>query len=65
MQCRLCESICAKGAITVHNEVSLSDFETGRVTRIPMKPPAWTPNKPDSIFKKMDALIGGGNNSYF
>lgn len=65
VQCRLCENICARGAITVHDDVSLGDFETGRVVRIPMKPPAWTPNKPDSIFRKMDALIGGGNNSYF
>lgn len=65
VQCRLCEDICMAGALTVSDTVSLEDFERGRVQRIPMRPPAWTPNKPDSIFTKMNQVIGGDNNSYF
>ncbi len=65
VQCRLCGDICMTGALSVSDTVSLADFEGGRVRRIPLKPPAWTPNKPDSIFKKMNAVIGGEHNSYF
>lgn len=65
VQCRLCEDICMTGALTVSDTVSLDDFEHGRVRRIPMAPPTWTPNKPDSIFTKMNQIIGGEHNSYF
>ncbi len=65
VQCRLCENICPTGALSVSDTVSLGDFERGRTQRIPMNPPAWTPNKPDSIFQKMNQVIGGEHNSYF
>ena len=66
VQCRLCENICKEQALSVDDEVSLSDFETGRVIRIPMKPLSWIPNKPDSIFKKVNGMFGDGkHNSYF
>lgn len=65
VQCRLCENICMTGALTVSDAVSLADFEQGRVHRIPMKPLSWLPNKPDSIFTKMNKLVGGEHNSYF
>jgi len=65
VQCRLCEDICMTGALSVSDAVSLDDFEHGRVHRIPMRPPAWTPNKPDSIFTKMNQVIGGEHNSFF
>lgn len=53
------------GTLTVSDTVSLEGFEGGCVHRIPMRPPVWTPNKPDSIFIKMNAVMGGDNNSYF
>lgn len=62
VQCTMCQSICPKEAITVHNEVSLSDFEEGVVQHIPMKPLDWTPNKPDSMVKKMTKFIPKGKN---
>ncbi|WP_165172742.1 4Fe-4S dicluster domain-containing protein [Adlercreutzia sp. ZJ242] len=65
VQCRLCEDICMTGALSVGDMVSLEDFERGRVQEIPLPPRAWTPNRPDSIFTKMNALVGGSNNSYF
>ncbi len=65
VQCRLCENICMTGALTVSDTVSLADFEQGRVHRISLDAPTWTPNKPDSIFRKMNQVIGGENNSYF
>ena len=65
VQCRLCEDICMTGALSVSDAVSLDDFEHGRVHHIPMDPPAWTPNKPDSIFTKMNQVIGGEHNSFF
>lgn len=62
VQCTMCQSICPKEAITVHNEVSLADFEEGVVQHIPMKPLDWTPNKPDSMVKKMAKFIPKGKN---
>lgn len=56
---------CMTGTLTVSDTVSLEGFEGGCVHRIPMRPPVWTPNKPDSIFIKMNAVMGGDNNSYF
>lgn len=66
VQCRLCESICPKGALVVSDEVSLDDFEHGRVDRVELKPLSWHPNKPDAIFSKVNGMFGGGkNNTYF
>lgn len=50
-----------------HSRIALPDHARphGRVHRIPMNPPAWTPNKPDSIFTKMNQVIGGEHNSFF
>lgn len=57
VQCTMCQSICRKEAIKIHDEVSLTDFEEGTVQHIPMKPLDWTPNKPDSMVKKMTSFI--------
>lgn len=66
VQCRLCEAICPKEALIVSDEVSLVDFERGHLERIELNPPSWIPNKPDSIFNKVNGMFGGGkNNSYF
>lgn len=57
VQCTMCQSICPREAIHVTDEVSLTDFEEGVVRHIPMKPLDWTPNKPDSMVKKMTKFI--------
>ena len=65
VQCRMCETICKNGVLTVSNEVSLESFEKGEAVAIPMKPLEWIPNRPDSIFSKMNAVLGGENNAFF
>lgn len=66
VQCRMCENICAKDALFVSDQVSLSDFERGKVEHTEMKPLAWKPNRPESIFTKVNRMFGEGkNNTWF
>lgn len=62
VQCTMCQSICPREAIHVHDDVSLADFEQGTVQHIPMRPLDWTPNKPDSMVKKMTSFLPKGSN---
>lgn len=66
VQCRMCANICAKDAVFVSDQVSLSAFEEGSVERMEMKPLSWKPNRPDSIFTKVNVMFGEGkNNTWF
>jgi ferredoxin len=58
VQCRLCESLCPKSAISVGSSVPIEQFLGGKAICYGMKQPAWTPNRPDSLFQKMRLVLG-------
>ena len=57
MQCRLCERICPEDAITVSDEVSLSEFTSGKKFRFEMEPIGWSPSAPNSISTRMARFL--------
>ncbi len=58
VQCRLCEDVCPTGALTVSATVPAEEFAGRKAVAYRMKEPAWKPNRPDSMFNKIHALIG-------
>lgn len=58
VQCRLCERICPASAITVDDEVSIDHFVGKRAIAYRMKEPAWTPNKPESMYARVHSVLG-------
>lgn len=58
VQCRACEQICPVGAITVSNTVPLREFMGKQAVVYRMTPPAWQPNKPDSMYMKIHEVLG-------
>lgn len=61
MRCGACEAICPHGALTVRQGASLGAFVRGDQTFIELDRPDWTPNRPDSMFRKWSKLLGGSN----
>ena len=58
MQCRLCERICPEQAITVSGCVPIKQFMGKEAVCFAMKRPAWTPNKPSSMYDKLHSTLG-------
>lgn len=64
VQCRLCESICPAQAIEVSACVSPAKFADGYFERIEMRELDWIPNRPDSIWRKTAADVGGNYTAF-
>ena len=64
LQCRICESICPASAIKVSDKVELSNFFDTGGKHIELKPLDWTPNEPDSIWRKTMSRIGGNYTAF-
>lgn len=60
VQCRLCESICPAHAIAVSDEVPIEHFAGKRAIAYRMKEPVWKPNRPESMYDKVHAVLGEG-----
>jgi Pyruvate/2-oxoacid:ferredoxin oxidoreductase delta subunit len=60
VQCRLCEDICFKDALTLSTVTCPDDLLDGLETKILMAPRAVENNKPDSMYKTLYNLLGGG-----
>jgi Fe-S-cluster-containing hydrogenase component 2 len=58
VRCRLCEQICPQTAITINTSVPVEQFLDKKAVRYRMKEPRWTPNKPDSMFEKLQGMLG-------
>ena len=58
MQCRLCERICPEQAISVSRRVPIKQFMGKEAVCFAMKRPAWTPNKPSSMYDKLHSTLG-------
>jgi NAD-dependent dihydropyrimidine dehydrogenase PreA subunit len=56
--CRLCEKVCPRKALSVGARVPMRQFLGEKAVWFKLKPPAWTPNKPDSMFTKMRLVLG-------
>jgi len=60
VQCHLCQDICHWGALHVDDTVSTDILLSGDVERYEMAPRKVQVNKPDSIYRSMYQLLGGG-----
>ena len=58
MQCRCCEQICAKEAITIDSKLSLEEFLGKEEIFIELPHPKWQPNTPDSMYNKFADWLG-------
>lgn len=61
VRCGACASICPHGALTLADGAPMDEFLQGARTFIELDAPDWTPNRPDSMFKKWSKLLGGSN----
>jgi MinD superfamily P-loop ATPase len=60
VQCRLCQDICPTSALSLQSEVPIKELVEGVLERHEMRPVTKAGNKPDSIYKAMYSLLGGG-----
>jgi ferredoxin/coenzyme F420-reducing hydrogenase delta subunit len=60
VQCRLCQDICPTSALSLQSEVPVKELVEGVLERHEMRPVTKVGNKPDSIYKAMYDLLGGG-----
>lgn len=58
MKCRCCEKICREGAITVRDEVTVSDILDERKVRFEMKPPEFERGDLRQMNRLVSKLIG-------
>lgn len=58
VQCRSCERLCPKRAITVDDTVPMDQFMGREAVLFSMEKPMWEPNRPDSMYNKIHAVIG-------
>ena len=57
-QCRSCESLCPKSAITVDDTVPMDQFMGREAVLFSMENPTWQANKPDSMYNKIHSNLG-------
>jgi Fe-S-cluster-containing hydrogenase component 2 len=60
VQCRLCQDICPTSALVISSEVALKQLVEGMIERHEMRPVKSEPGRPDSIYRAMYDLLGGG-----
>ncbi|MDR3037483.1 MAG: 4Fe-4S binding protein [Coriobacteriales bacterium] len=60
VQCRLCQDICPTSALVISSEVALKQLVEGTIERHEMRPVKSEPGRPDSIYRAMYDLLGGG-----
>ncbi|MDR0500453.1 MAG: 4Fe-4S binding protein [Coriobacteriales bacterium] len=60
LQCRVCEDICLTNALKVNSAINLKHLINGTAERFVMRPQTRKINKPDSIYRTMYELLGGG-----
>ena len=58
VQCRSCESLCPKSAITVDDTVPMDQFMGREAVLFSMEKPTWQANKPDSMYNKIHSILG-------